>query len=660
MRYSFADLVDVQSLQKLMLSFYEMTGIPYALVDISGSILGKIGWLEICECFHRACPQSEKNCKESDSYISRHLHERSFVGYQCLNGLMDYATPIIVEGQHLATLFTGQFLHTPPDENFFRSQARKYGFNETAYLEALRLVPVIPRERAESIMLFFSQLAQFLALLGLERKRQLRDADKILKDREQRLKLVFEETNDGFWDWDIETGEVYYSPNWLKMSGYSPEEMNPHIYAWKKLLHPDEAPDVLNLLSGHLAGKTREFKCEYRLLTGTGEWKWVLSRGKVVARNEQGSPLRMAGTIIDITERKQVEEALEKERLRLFTLLEKLPASVCLIAPDYSIVFANNIVRSDLGEVKGSYCYKVFHGREEPCEDCIVPEMLAANTSKETERTMANGNIHHNYYSPFYDIDGSLLVISVAFEVTQQKRLEKEMARLERMNLVGEMAAGIGHEIRNPMTTVRGLLQMLEEKDDCARYRDYFKLMIEELDRANTIISEYLSLAKNKPVELKRKSLNRIISVILPLITADALVTDKHIEVEMANIPMLLLDEKEIRQLILNLVRNGLEAMSPGGFVLIKTYADNENVVLAVRDHGNGISQEILEKIGTPFYTTKENGTGLGLAVCYSIAARHNATIDLETGQGGTTFYVRFKTKNKAYINKITMQTQLR
>ncbi|NLI14576.1 ATP-binding protein [Pelotomaculum propionicicum] len=251
-------------------------------------------------------------------------------------------------------------------------------------------------------------------------------------------------------------------------------------------------------------------------------------------------------------------------------------------------------------------------------------------------------------------------MLILGIDITEQKRLGKEIARLERLNLVGEMAAGIGHEIRNPMTTVRGLLQMLGEKDDCAKYKDYFNLMIEELDRANTIISEYLSLAKNKPVELKKHSLNRIISVILPLITADALVTDKRIEVELANIPKLLLDEKEIRQLILNLVRNGLEAMSPGGSVIIKTYADDEDVVLAVRDHGNGIDPEILEKIGTPFHTTKENGTGLGLAVCYSIAARHNATIDLETGTEGTTFYVRFKAKKEVPNNQITMQTQMR
>ncbi|MFA4886012.1 MAG: PocR ligand-binding domain-containing protein [Desulfotomaculaceae bacterium] len=94
MNYEFSDLVDIQHLQKLMLPFYEVTGMPYAILDVSGNILGRTGWQDICTRFHRVCPQTEYNCKKSDSYISGHLHEEPFIGYRCLNGLMDYATPI--------------------------------------------------------------------------------------------------------------------------------------------------------------------------------------------------------------------------------------------------------------------------------------------------------------------------------------------------------------------------------------------------------------------------------------------------------------------------------------------------------------------------------------------------------------------------------------
>lgn len=233
-------------------------------------------------------------------------------------------------------------------------------------------------------------------------------------------------------------------------------------------------------------------------------------------------------------------------------------------------------------------------------------------------------------------------LIGIHTDLTERNRLEKEIARFEQLHLIGEMAAGIGHEIRNPMTTVRGFLQILMDKDECAKYINYFEIMIDELDRANSIITEYLSLAKNKAVNLKLYNLNTIVQALLPLIVADAAVSDHDIKIELEDIPDVPLDEKEIRQMIFNLVRNGLEAMSPGGYLFIKTFNENKEVVLSIKDGGTGIKPEVIDKIGTPFFTTKDQGTGLGLAVCYSIAARHNAIITIETGDTGTTFFVRF------------------
>jgi len=234
-------------------------------------------------------------------------------------------------------------------------------------------------------------------------------------------------------------------------------------------------------------------------------------------------------------------------------------------------------------------------------------------------------------------------VLNLKEEIILREKMEKEIARLDRLNMIGEMAAGIGHEVRNPMTTVRGFLQLMQGKDKYAGDKEFFDLMIEELDRANSIITEFLSLAKNKAVVLKEQDLNSIIKNIYPLIEADAIVSGKNIIKKLGEIPLLFLDEKEIRQLLLNLVRNGFEAMSPGGRLTIRTFVDGEETVLAVQDEGRGIALDILDKIGTPFFTTKENGTGLGLAVCYSIAARHKALIEVETAATGTTFSVRFK-----------------
>lgn len=249
-------------------------------------------------------------------------------------------------------------------------------------------------------------------------------------------------------------------------------------------------------------------------------------------------------------------------------------------------------------------------------------------------------------------IESDLLIFRIEKELLESKeealknKMEKEMARLDKLSIVGTVAAGIGHEVRNAMTTVRGFLQLISSKEECSKYNDYFALMIDELDRANSIITEFLSLAKDRVVEFKVQSLKEIVETIFPLIQADGVVSDKYIHMDLEEVSEIPLDKKEIHQLILNLVLNGSQAMSPGGTIKIRTFMDKDEIVLSVEDDGKGIEPEVLGKMGTPFFTTKESGTGLGLAVCYSIVARHNARIDIETGSAGTTFFVRFKQVN--------------
>lgn len=228
-------------------------------------------------------------------------------------------------------------------------------------------------------------------------------------------------------------------------------------------------------------------------------------------------------------------------------------------------------------------------------------------------------------------------------DITDLKKLQAEMTRLDRLNLIGVMAAGLGHEIRNPLTTVRGFLQFLGRDSQFASAKEHFDLMISELDQANAIISEFLSLAKTKPTKLEQANLNQLIERLYRLVEADAVCKDKRILLDLHETPDITVDSKELRQLIVNLVRNGLEAMTSGGVLTIRTRKENDMVVLAIQDQGPGISKEIIDRLGTPFLSTKDYGTGLGLAVCYGIARRHNASIEVETGSHGTTFYVKFQ-----------------
>lgn len=225
----------------------------------------------------------------------------------------------------------------------------------------------------------------------------------------------------------------------------------------------------------------------------------------------------------------------------------------------------------------------------------------------------------------------------------KQHAYNLELSRLGRLNLVGEMAAGIGHEVRNPLTTVKGYLQWFLRKDSFADYKGQLTTMIEEIERANSIITEFLSLAKNKAVQLAPRNINEVLNLLFPLLQMDAYQSGYIIKMEQGDVPDILIDESQFRQMLLNLVHNGFESMEAGNTLTIKTYREKNTVVLAVCDTGKGIPENILDKLGTPFVTTKDNGTGLGLPVCFRIAERHNAKIDIKTSEAGTIFFIKFR-----------------
>lgn len=238
---------------------------------------------------------------------------------------------------------------------------------------------------------------------------------------------------------------------------------------------------------------------------------------------------------------------------------------------------------------------------------------------------------------------GATLFVFITKNIINTRKLEQEILRLDRLNMVGQMAANVAHEIRNPLTSVRGYLQRMQMKNNYSLGKEHCELMLEELDRTNLIISEYLLLAKEKISHRKNCSLNNIINALYPLLYTNAIAVNSTVKLVLEDIPTLYLDENEIRQLLLNLVNNGLDAMPSGGEVVIRTFHRQAKVVLSITDQGSGISPKLIEKLGTPFLTTKTEGTGLGLPICYRIAFRHNASIEAESSSAGTTFTVNFQ-----------------
>ena len=392
-------------------------------------------------------------------------------------------------------------------------------------------------------------------------------------------------------------------------------------------------------------GSVHNYELEYR--TKSGELNYYLVSAEIIDMNDQPHLLCVHK---NVTKRKKTELALRQSEEKFSKVFHGSPVMLALIDEENSKILDVsdewlNVTGYDKEQIVG----QTIRDLNLYADPLLMEEYM--HRYKETDKLenveidiiTKSGDIRQtlvNIQKVF--VEGVAYHLTASIDITEQKRIEQEMARLDRLNLIGEMAASIGHEIRNPMTAVRGFLQMLSEQDYYKKDKIYFDLMMEELDRANGIISEYLNMARDKTIYLQPKYLDQVVKTIYPMLEADANYKGMNIKLDLGKPPMPLIDEKEIRQMILNLARNGMEAMEPGGTLTIGTMIEKDEIVLFVKDEGTGVDPKIQDKIGTPFLTTKLKGTGLGLAVCYSIAARHQAKLEYETNSNGTTFKLRF------------------
>ncbi|KKO50834.1 two-component system sensor histidine kinase NtrB [Paenibacillus sp. DMB20] len=347
-------------------------------------------------------------------------------------------------------------------------------------------------------------------------------------------------------------------------------------------------------------------------------------------------------------------EILREQRAVLQQLLDMLPLGISVVDPRGHISMINeqfvkihkkespHLGRNDLigrgldGMFEGPAPKNGVKGR-------IHSALRGIRTSGEIIRSA--GRVYSTGAFPIFDertkgIQGAVLIVH---DITELEKLRTELINVERLSMVGQMAASITHEIRNPMAVVRGFLQLMKEKSPDT-LEHYYRIVMDELDRANGIISDFLSLAQNRISEKEECHLHDIIHELSPLLWADANLRGQSIELKLENhVPVLLLNAKEIKQLILNLCRNGMEAMDDKGQLTIETRMAGDVVELHVQDTGVGIPQDKLDRLFEPFFTTKSKGTGLGLALCLSIVQRHEGNISVHSEEGkGTRFSASF------------------
>ncbi|UAL51690.1 MULTISPECIES: ATP-binding protein [Metabacillus] len=241
-------------------------------------------------------------------------------------------------------------------------------------------------------------------------------------------------------------------------------------------------------------------------------------------------------------------------------------------------------------------------------------------------------------------LEGETYILCIGNDVTQKKRDAEVILKTEKMSVIGELAASIAHEIRNPLTSIKGFVQFLQEDELMKQRGEHLRVMSEEIDRINEVVGELLLIAKPQMQTVLSVDLKAVIEDVLTLMKSSALQNNISLVLNHeADLFKVSGNKNHLKQVFINLVKNAIESMPDGGTVetAIERLADG-SIRISISDEGIGLSQERMEKLGEPFYTTKDKGTGLGLTVCYKIIREeHAGEILFESEEGrGTTVHI--------------------
>jgi len=316
MAYRLQDLLDVEHLQRLQDLLNEICPFTSAIVDNDGNVLTATAWQDICTRFHRPHQECGIECTKSDLHIlSRVAEADPAVTYRCANGLMDSAVPIIVDGHHLANFFTGQFFFEPPDLDYFREQAKRYGFDEAEYLAAVQRVPIWTEPQLASYHQLIQGLIEMVAAGGLKQLRAMEALGQSV-DRERQFRAIYEGASIGVAQAEPDTGRwVRVNQRLCEITGYSESELL--TMRFSDVTHSEDREHDWGLAQQVVRGERPNYRLEKRYLRKDGQTIWVCVNVAVI-RDSEGRPVRTIATIEDITERKEREtEVLRLNRLYL-------------------------------------------------------------------------------------------------------------------------------------------------------------------------------------------------------------------------------------------------------------------------------------------------------------------------------------------------------
>jgi diguanylate cyclase len=333
----FFETIDFDKVNLILEGFNQSTGFVTAIVDLEGNVLSQSGWRQICTEFHRKNPQTALNCKISDTVLANNtITGEKYHFYKCKNGLVDVAVPVVIKGEHVANLFSGQFFFEEPDADFFKRQAATFGFDEDSYLKALGKVPIVSEEAVKATMDFLLSVTQMITEMTYDKLEQ-KEMNEAIKKSEEALResqtQLAQNVKDllasqkiahvGTWRLDLATNQVVWSEELYRMYGFDPTVPPPPYTEHMKLFTPESWENLSTSLE-HTRNTGIPYELELETVTAAGSNGWMWVRGEA-SKDSDGNIVSLWGAAQDITKRKLIETQFRESEERFKMLFDKAP-----------------------------------------------------------------------------------------------------------------------------------------------------------------------------------------------------------------------------------------------------------------------------------------------------------------------------------------------